>query len=200
MSTWWLIDYTEPDIVVLPPSREDAPHSPTTMEPIREPPKKFSVGAMSERSPELYCSTSSTSLSRGDSQTSTSLDLYKRHQSLQANSYSNLLSAESGEKIAPKHSITPREFPKSGSATELLPKAKTSLTNPAKPGLTATRLSVPQITVNSHPTAGNRRLTQPNVESVGLVAKGHRSLSSVTTSRENSLGVTPLDGMHDSTL
>ena len=198
MNTWWLVDYTEPDIVVLPPAREDAPLSPTTMEPIRASPKKYSVG-------DLRCSASSSSLTRGDSLNSTGVDLYKKHQSLQASSFSNLLAAEgggergAGEKVGQKRSITmPRESSKGGSVSEL-PHAKTSLTSVTITGSMGTRFSVPHIKVTPHPSSG-RRVTQPNMETVGLGVRELQSRHSTSSRDHVQPAVTPLDNKHSTEL
>ena len=193
MNTWWLKSYTEPDIVILPPPlpREDSSASPTTKEPIRDAPKKISsVGVAGERSFDSRSST--TSLTRGPS--SAVLDVYKRHQSLQkTSSYSNLLSTTEAEKQTQKKSITmPREIASSDSATEL-PQMKRSITP-------VPRHSVPQVTVSTF-SSGSRRLTQPNVETVGLgstVARepaDRKTSRSSVTSRDNmtQMTVAPLD-------
>lgn len=200
MKTWWLVDYTEPDILVLPPVREDAPYSPTTMEPIREPPKKYSVSVAGERSQsDLRGSASTTSLSRGESLNSTGVDLYKKHQNLHASSFNNLLAAEGGgerEKMAPKRSIT---MPRESSASEL-PHARTSLSSVTITGSMGTRFSVPHIKVAPCPSAG-RRVTQPNAESVGLGAGRELVSRTSTASRDHTqLAVTPLDNKHSTEL
>jgi atrial natriuretic peptide receptor B len=203
MNTWWLKGYTEPDIVILPPPREDTPTSPTTKEPIRDAPKKFS--SLGEKYTDTRTSTSS--LPRGLS--STTLDVYKRHQSLQTSSFSNLLSAVEGERLCKektatsKRSVTiPREISSSKSTTEL-----PQTTQPTTP---AHRFSVPQITVSTF-ASGVRRVTQPNVETVGLGSSsssrarepGNRNVSRTSvTSREHPLQMTvaPLDCRNETEL
>ena len=204
MNTWWLKGYTEPDIVILPPPREDtptSPTSPTTKEPIRDAPRKFS--SFGEKYTDTRASTSS--LPRGLS--STTLDVYKRHQSLQTSSFSNLLSAEEGERLCKektatsKRSVTiPREISSSKSTTEL-PQTTQSTT-------LAHRLSVPQTTVSTF-ASGVRRVTQPNVETVGLGSSsrarepGDRKVSRTSvTSREHPLQMTvaPLDCRNETEL
>ena len=206
MNTWWLKGYTEPEREVLPPCREETSSSPTTKEPIRDAPKKISnVAVMGGRSLDVSGSTSS--LSRGvSSRSSTALDVYKR-QGLHSSSASNLLSIEEGEKtgrdkmVTPKRSITmPREAMSSGLASEQSRPA-------AKPAPPAVRHSVPHIKVNTF-SLGSRRLTQPNMESVGLgsaaVREGaERKMSRTSiTSREHTtqLSVSPLDGQQNTKL
>ena len=208
MNTWWLTDYKEPDIIILPPTREDAPNSPTTKEPIREAPKKMSsVGDRS--SPDIRCSTGN--ISQGMMELSTGMDLFKKHQSLRTSSVNNLLAMEgSGDKgndkmIVPKRSITmPREGTSlgSGSASEL-PQMKTSQSTTKTHGQQTTRYSVPHIKVNTFPT-GTRRVTQPNIESVGLAPapSGLHRKTSRTTNRDitTQVAVVPLDTNQDTTL
>ena len=204
MNTWWLKDYTEPEIEILPPPpppplQEDT--FPTTMEPIRDAPKKTSSVEM-DRSADQRGSTGS--LTRGGP-SSSALDVFKRHQSLHTGSFSNLLSTEEGERlgrekmVTPKRSITmPREVTSSGSATELTRR-------PISPNPPAPRHSLPQITVKTFPSGG-RRVTQPNMESVGLVSgrareeAGRKISHTSVTSRENTAkqpSLSPLDGSND---
>lgn len=182
MNTWWLVGYTESDIVACPPPRLDTPNTPTTKEPIREPPKKYSFN---ERSLE---SRSSVSLySKALAGESNGLDaeshgrcspsvmggsnaLLKKHSSLYATSSYSLLPGNGGdgEKAKLKRS-TPLQG--SGSATELAP-AITSVANVARSSGSAVGVrysvpNVPQIKVNNIPT-GNRRVTHPTVECIGL--------------------------------
>ena len=200
MNTWWLKGYTEPEIEVLPPPLEDTSLSLTTMEPVRDAPKKTSsVGMAGGRSADMR-STSTTSLPRGVpvSHSSTALDVYKRHQTPHTTgSFSNLLSAEEGERggrdkmVCPRRSITmPRE----------------ATPTPASSSGGA-RHSVPHIIVSTL-AASSRRLTQPNMETVGLGSAVVResverrvSCTSVT-SRETTtqLSVAPLDGTQDTSL
>ena len=211
MNTWWLKGYTEPDITVLPPppTRKDSPASPTTKEPIRDAPKKFSssVGAAGERRRDSRSSLNS--LPRGLS--STTLDVYKRHQSLHTSSFSNLLSAEEAERLSREKNTTskrssstmPRDVSSSKSATEL-----PQLPQPPTTGPLAHRLSVPQATVTTF-QSGVRRVTHPSVETVGLGSRareptGDRKVSRTSiTSRENSpiqMTVTPLDSNNETEL
>lgn len=217
MNTWWLVGYTEPDVVACPPPRPDAPNTPTTKEPIREPPKKYSFN---ERGLDSRSSVSLHSKAVvGGCQTSNGLDaegqgrcgspslvggsnaLVKRHSSLYAtSSYHSLLSVNGdGEKIKLKHS-TPLQG--SGSATELAP-AMTSVASVARSsgsafGIRHSIPNVPQIKVNSTPT-GSRRVTYPTVESIGLgisrePGKPSRLSQTSLSSRDTKqLAVMPLD-------
>ena len=194
MNTWWLKGYTEPDegILPLPPPREDTPTSATTKEPIRDAPKKISsVGEAGEKPPDLRCSTNS--LQRGPS--SAALDVFKRHQSLTTSSFSNLLSVEEGDRlgrekmVTPKRSITmPREVTSYDSTTEL-PQMK-------QPVNTASRHSVSHMTASTSPS-GNRRMTQPNMEAVGLGSSGGDRTVSRTSA---TLTLAPLDTNNESKL
>ena len=188
MNTWWLKGYTEPDegIPPPPPPREDTPTSTTTKEPIRDAPKKIS--SVGEKPPDLRCSTNS--LQRGGP-SSTALDVFKRHQSLTTSSFTNLLSMEEGERMGREKMVTPKRsitMPRYDSTTEL-PQMK-------QPVNTASRHSVSHVTASTSPS-GNRRMTQPNVETVGLGSSGGgRTVSRTSTT----LTLAPLDTNNESEL
>ena len=210
MNTWWLMGYTEPDVVACPPPRLDTPNP--SKEPIREPPKKYSFNERaldSKSSVSLY-----SKVLVGESQASNGLDaeghgrcgspslvggsnaLVKRHSSLYAtSSYHSLLSANGGdgEKVKLKRSTPLRD---SGSATELAPSvASVARSSGSALGVRHSIPNVPQIKVNSTPTS-SRRVTYPTVESVGLGVPGKPSRLSQTSfsSRETKqLAVIPLD-------
>ena len=69
MTTWWLVDYTEPEKPPLLPPRADIPISPTTKEPIRQPPKKSTSSVGASNDVPLQFRRSSVNLSRDPSYT-----------------------------------------------------------------------------------------------------------------------------------
>ena len=198
------------------------------MEPIREPPKKYSLGVSSERSLDLRRSTTSLSNSiratAADSQNSNGSGVesrglvppshagggngpgiaYKRNQSLQiTGSFNSLLSVEAaeregGEKSKPRRSTQPQE------SGELLIKTSSlaSITRTTAP--LAVRHSVPNVPqIKVFPT-GDRRVTHPSVELVGLgtLAMKHSRVSqtSITSRDTPQLPVIPLHDKQDTAL
>ena len=205
MNTWWLVDYTEPDAASLPPPPADVPQSPTTMEAIREPPKKFSLGVPSDKDPPKKHSLGVPS--DKDPPKKNGLGVQSAHlrlstSSLQVTSSTHsLLSAERGErgsghKGKPGRSITTSELPHS--TTSL-----TSISRAAAPsGVRYSVPNVPQIMVHKFP-GGKRRVTHPDVETVGLEAssKDKRMPQSSTAGRDTPQPpVTPLDSKQDTAL
>lgn len=220
MSTWWLVGYTEPDIAVRPPTRLDTPNSPTTKEPIREPPKKYSFNerSLDSRSTsslqskavvvESPNSNGSDAESHGVRSPSVTGEFLKKHWSLYGtSSYPNLLSVDGGERgDGERHKQTRSTLLQgSGSATELAP-AKTSVASIARStaGVRHSVPNVPQIRVNGLSTDTRRRAT---LQSVGLGASSRESrkpssLSQTSISNRDckQLAVTPLDDKQDTTL
>ena len=188
MNTWWLKGYTEPDGGVLPPPpRQDTQVSPTTKEPIRDAPKKLSsVSGIGEKPLDTRAA---AGLQRGPS--SAALDLYKIHKSLQTSSFTNLLSADDvgGRENTQKRAITmSRESTGCDTATNSPPRQPVI-------GPASLRHSVPHVMVGTFPS-GVRRMTTPNVETVGLssAAEGRK------TSAAGQLTLAPLDGNNESEL
>lgn len=221
MSTWWLVGYTEPDIVARPPTRLDTPHTPTTNEPIREPPKKYSFNerSLDSRSTaslqskavgvESQNSNGSDAESHGVSSPSVTGEFLKKHSSLYGtSSCTNLLSLDRGERDGERSKQKRSTLLEgSGSATELAP-ARTSLarSSASTVGVRYSIPNVPHIRVNGFPT-DNRRVTYPTLQSVGLGASSRESrkpssLSQTSISNRDckQLAVIPLDDKQDTAL
>ena len=188
MNTWWLVDYTEPDTSPLPPPPADVPQSPTTMEPIREPPKKFSLGVPNDKGPPKK---NSLGIQSAQIRLSTA--------SLQVTSSThNLLSAEGGERGGGDKGKQKRS-----TTTSELPHSTTSLTNISRAaGPTGVRYSVPNVPpIKAHKfPAGKRRVTHPDVETVGLEVSSKENHMPQSRRDTPPPPVTPLDSKQDTAL